>query len=108
MKISIYRYLPEEDEAPRMQDYTLELNPGEDMMLLDVLERLKEQDPSLTYRRSCRDESPLLYRRRFDLSQYAYCSVEQNWPQEISPQQSCGDSLTPTPHVALHQFLTCC
>ena len=44
MKISIYRYLPEEDEVPRMQDYTLELNPGEDLMLLDVLERLKERD----------------------------------------------------------------
>ncbi|MDX2465480.1 MAG: succinate dehydrogenase iron-sulfur subunit [Porticoccus sp.] len=55
MKISIYRYLPEEDEAPRMQDYTMELEPGKDMMLLDVLERLKEQDPTLTYRRSCRE-----------------------------------------------------
>ena len=34
---------------------TLELPKGRDLMVLDVLERLKEQDPSLAYRRSCRE-----------------------------------------------------
>lgn len=38
-----------------MQDYTLETKPGEGMMVLDVLERLKRQDPTLTFRRSCRE-----------------------------------------------------
>ncbi len=55
MKIRIYRYLPEQDDAPRMQDYQYELRPDQDMMVLDLLERLKEQDPTLTYRRSCRE-----------------------------------------------------
>jgi len=55
MKISIYRYHPEEDEAPHMQEYHYDLQPNEDMMVLDLLERLKEQDQTLTFRRSCRE-----------------------------------------------------
>lgn len=55
MKISIYRYLPEQDITPRMQEYNYDLPPGKDMMMLDVLEYLKTQDPTLTYRRSCRE-----------------------------------------------------
>lgn len=55
MLVSIYRYIPGLDDAPRMQDYTLELEQGEDMMVLDLLERLKEQDTTLTFRRSCRE-----------------------------------------------------
>lgn len=53
MKFSIYRYNPEQDAAPRMQEFVLEkIKPG--MMLLDVLLRIKaEQDESLTFRRSC-------------------------------------------------------
>jgi len=38
-----------------MQDYEVEIREGEDMMVLDLLERLKEKDPSLTFRRSCRE-----------------------------------------------------
>ncbi|AMO76197.1 MULTISPECIES: succinate dehydrogenase iron-sulfur subunit [Pseudomonas] len=55
MKVRIYRYLPEQDAAPRLQDYTYDLQPGEDMMVLDLLEHLKTQDQTLTYRRSCRE-----------------------------------------------------
>ena len=55
MKISVYRYHPEQDEAPRMQDYTVALNDGQDMMVLDLLEKLKQQDSTLTFRRSCRE-----------------------------------------------------
>ncbi len=55
MQVSVYRYNPDADEAPRMRDMTLELPKGRDLMVLDVLERLKEQDPSLAYRRSCRE-----------------------------------------------------
>ncbi|MDA8447390.1 succinate dehydrogenase iron-sulfur subunit [Paracidovorax valerianellae] len=53
MKLSIYRYVPDEDAKPRMQDYDVPLR-GE-RMLLDVLERLKRDDPGLSYRRSCRE-----------------------------------------------------
>lgn len=51
--LSIYRYNPETDEAPRMQDYHIDVPENRDMMLLAVLNSLKEQDPSLSYRRSC-------------------------------------------------------
>ncbi len=56
MRFSIYRYDPDRDARPRMQDYTLpaaDIEPG--MMLLGALLRLKEQDPSLSFRRSCRE-----------------------------------------------------
>ena len=55
MKVSVYRYNPESDEVPRMQDYSVDLPAGKDLMVLDVMELLKAQDPSLTYRRSCRE-----------------------------------------------------
>ena len=55
MEISIYRYNPDTDSAPYMQDFDLEIPGGRDLMVLDVLELLKEQDPSVTYRRSCRE-----------------------------------------------------
>ena len=52
---SIYRYNPDVDKAPRMQDYTLDNPEGRDMMVLDALIKLKEQDASLSFRRSCRE-----------------------------------------------------
>ncbi len=55
MQFSIYRYDPEIDNKPYMQDYTLAIKEGQDMMLLEALERLKEQDQTLTFRRSCRE-----------------------------------------------------
>ncbi|QKX17638.1 succinate dehydrogenase iron-sulfur subunit [Microbulbifer sp. YPW1] len=54
LKVSIYRYNPETDSAPYMQDYELDTQ-GKDLMVLDVLELLKAQDPTLSYRRSCRE-----------------------------------------------------
>jgi succinate dehydrogenase / fumarate reductase iron-sulfur subunit len=53
--VSIYRYNPETDSKPDMQDYHIELPEGKDMMVLDVIQMIKEQDPSLAYRRSCRE-----------------------------------------------------
>ncbi|GLR10035.1 succinate dehydrogenase iron-sulfur subunit [Mixta theicola] len=55
LEFSIYRYNPDVDDAPRMQDYTLEAEDGRDMMLLDALIKLKEKDPTLAFRRSCRE-----------------------------------------------------
>ena len=53
MTFSIYRYNPDTDARPRMQDYVLEnIEPG--AMLLQALLRIKdEQDESLSFRRSC-------------------------------------------------------
>ncbi|MBW5813777.1 succinate dehydrogenase iron-sulfur subunit [Yersinia kristensenii] len=55
LEFSIYRYNPDVDNAPHMQDYTLEAEEGRDMMLLDALIQLKEKDPTLSFRRSCRE-----------------------------------------------------
>ncbi len=54
MIISIYRYNPETDSKPRMQDYELAIT-GDDRKLLDVLLRLRSLDDSLAFRRSCRE-----------------------------------------------------
>ncbi len=54
LTVSIYRYNPETDKEPFMKDYQLDLG-GKDVMVLNVLEMLKEQDPSLAFRRSCRE-----------------------------------------------------
>jgi len=54
LKVEIYRYNPDTDSAPRMQTYEVDTQ-GKDMMVLDVLELLKEQDATLAYRRSCRE-----------------------------------------------------
>ncbi len=55
LQVSVYRYNPDTDTAPRMQDMSVEIPAGRDLMVLDVLELLKDKDPSLTYRRSCRE-----------------------------------------------------
>jgi len=52
---SIYRYNPDVDNAPYMKDYELDVPEGSDMMILDALILLKEQDSSLSFRRSCRE-----------------------------------------------------
>ena len=54
MKVSIYRYNPETDREPYMQEYEVDTQ-GKDLMVLDVLALVKEQDPTLAYRRSCRE-----------------------------------------------------
>ncbi len=55
LKVSLYRYNPETDDAPFMQDFSVETD-GRDLMVLDVLELIKaEHDGSVTYRRSCRE-----------------------------------------------------
>ena len=54
MKLSIYRYDPEKDARPYLKDYEVALEPT-DRMLLDALVRVKAQDDSVAFRRSCRE-----------------------------------------------------
>lgn len=54
IRFSIYRFNPEVDARPRMQDYVLADTDG-GPMLLDALLLLKQQDDSLGFRRSCRE-----------------------------------------------------
>ena len=55
MQVSLYRYNPETDESPWMQNIDVDLPEGKDPMVLDVMGMIKEKDPSFTYRRSCRE-----------------------------------------------------
>ncbi len=55
MQVSIYRYDPDRDEAPAMRETSIDLPEGKDLMVLDVLELLKAEDSTLSYRRSCRE-----------------------------------------------------
>ncbi|HEY6612400.1 MAG TPA: succinate dehydrogenase iron-sulfur subunit [Pseudomonas sp.] len=54
IEVQVYRYHPEQDLQPRMQSLSL---PEEvrSRMVLDALESLHEADPTLVYRRSCRE-----------------------------------------------------
>jgi succinate dehydrogenase / fumarate reductase iron-sulfur subunit len=54
LHVSVYRYNPASDDAPYMKDYQVDTG-GKDLMVLDVLELLKTDDPTLSYRRSCRE-----------------------------------------------------
>ena len=55
LQVSVYRFNPETDAAPQMQEFRVETG-GKDLMVLDVLEMIKaEHDASVTYRRSCRE-----------------------------------------------------
>lgn len=54
LKVEVYRYNPETDAAPYMKTYEVDTD-GKDVMVLDVLEMLKAQDASLSFRRSCRE-----------------------------------------------------
>lgn len=54
LQVSLYRYNPEVDKEPFMQDMEIDTG-GKDLMVLDVLELLKATDTTLAYRRSCRE-----------------------------------------------------
>ncbi len=55
MLLSVYRYNPETDEKPSMQEVEIDVPEDRDLMVLDVLTLAKEKDPSIAYRRSCRE-----------------------------------------------------
>lgn len=55
MLVSIYRYNPEVDSKPYMQDIEVDIPDGKDLMVLDVLELVKDKDCTVSYRRSCRE-----------------------------------------------------
>lgn len=54
LRVSIYRYNPETDNEPYYSDFDIDTG-GKDLMVLDVLHLAKEQDPAISYRRSCRE-----------------------------------------------------
>ena len=55
IKLSVYRFDPTLDNKPYMQSLDIEVPTNKDLMVLDVLHLAKEQEPSLSFRRSCRE-----------------------------------------------------
>jgi hypothetical protein len=54
VQFKIYRYDPDQDAKPYMQDIAVELE-STDRKLLDAMVKLKAQDDSISFRRSCRE-----------------------------------------------------
>ncbi|MDC0422722.1 succinate dehydrogenase iron-sulfur subunit [Methylophilaceae bacterium] len=54
MKISIYRFDPDKDKKPYMKNYDIKVT-NTDVMLLDLLIKIKSIDDSLSMRMSCRE-----------------------------------------------------
>ena len=54
LSVSLYRYNPEQDKFPYMKNYKVK-KPKKDIMVLDLLKMLKEDDTTISYRRSCRE-----------------------------------------------------
>jgi succinate dehydrogenase / fumarate reductase iron-sulfur subunit len=54
MKFSVYRFNPDVDKDPYMQEYDIELVP-DTRMLLDALIQIKALDDTLSMRKSCRE-----------------------------------------------------
>jgi succinate dehydrogenase / fumarate reductase iron-sulfur subunit len=56
MRFSIYRYNPETDSKPHMQDFDLDVKANNCHMVLDALLAIKNTiDETVTFRRSCRE-----------------------------------------------------
>ena len=53
MTFSIYRFDPDRDQKPVMQDYQLDISTITGKMLLNALEAIKEKNPDIGFRRSC-------------------------------------------------------
>ena len=47
LEISLYRYNPQEDKFPYMKKYIID-KPERDIMVLDLLNLLKEEDQSIS------------------------------------------------------------
>ncbi len=53
LSVEVYRFRPDQDPKPFMQRYQVNSLDCPGVMVLDLLEAIKIQDPSLTFRRSC-------------------------------------------------------
>ena len=54
-KLKVYRWNPDDGENPRMDTYTVDLDKCGPMVLDALIAIKNEQDPTLTFRRSCRE-----------------------------------------------------
>ena len=54
-KFTVYRYDPDSGENPRYDTFEIDLDKCGPMVLDALIKMKSEQDPSLTFRRSCRE-----------------------------------------------------
>ncbi|MGJ8526658.1 Succinate dehydrogenase iron-sulfur subunit [Halomonadaceae bacterium LMG 33818] len=54
LTVSIYRYNPDTDKKPYMKDYQVDTG-DRDLMVLNVITMIQDQDPTIAFRRSCRE-----------------------------------------------------
>ena len=54
VRFKVYRYNPDVDVKPYLKDYEIEIEPT-DVKLLDAMVKIKAQDDSFSFRRSCRE-----------------------------------------------------
>jgi len=54
-KFEVYRWNPESGEQPKLQNYEIDLDDCGPMVLDAILKIKSEQDPTLSFRRSCRE-----------------------------------------------------
>ena len=54
-KFKVYRYDPDSGENPRYDNFEVDLDTCGPMVLDALIKMKAEQDPSLTFRRSCRE-----------------------------------------------------
>ena len=52
-QLRIYRFNPEQDKQPYMQEARVDKTKVNGIMLLDLLKALKEQDASIAFRHAC-------------------------------------------------------
>jgi len=92
-KFEVYRWNPDDGKKPTMQTY--EVNMDEcGPMLLDALIKIKnEQDPSLTFRRSCREGICGSCAMNVDGSNTLACLAR------VPPEQSSATKIYPLPHL---------
>ena len=53
LKLSLYRFDPEKDERPYMNDYEVSYPATGNMMVIDAIRQAQELDSTVTFRRSC-------------------------------------------------------
>jgi succinate dehydrogenase (ubiquinone) iron-sulfur subunit len=94
----IYRWNPDEPASkPKMQSYSLDLNKTGPMML-DALIRIKnEVDPTLTFRRSCREGICGSCAMNIDGVNTLACLCMRNNPGVNKSSRTCAD-LVSRPH----------
>ena len=101
MLVSLYRYNPETDKKPYMQDYDINVPADKDLMVLDVLNLVKEQDPSVSYRRSCREG--VCGSCSFNISGQNTIACTKGWDE----LPSGTITIAPLPHLPVVKDLVC-